>query len=169
MAPSLRTLLKGPIPFLIVGIAALLAFNFGLVGPPAPPADGEYNWTEVTVSDENGEQLGVVQARVADTQDKRYTGLSNTTSLDEDEGMIFTYEEEGEHTYVMRDMDFPLDIIFIGADGKITEIYHAPVEPGTSNNDLTRYTGTGQYVLEVNEGWTTRNNVSVGDTVSIGD
>ncbi|WP_338727197.1 DUF192 domain-containing protein [Haladaptatus sp. DJG-WS-42] len=165
---SARTLLKGPIPFLIIGIVALLAFNFGLIGPPAPPADDEYNWTEVTITDERGQQLGVVTARIADTPDKRYTGLSNTTSLDENEGMLFTYDSEGEHTYVMRNMDFPLDIIFVGANGTITEIYHAPVPPeGTTGNDLTRYSGTGQYVLEVNRGWTTDHDVSVGDTVTV--
>ncbi|WP_336360806.1 DUF192 domain-containing protein [Haladaptatus sp. ZSTT2] len=165
---SARTLLKGPIPFLIIGVVALLAFNFGLIGPPAPPADGDYNWTEVTVTDETGQQLGVVTARIADTPAKRYTGLSNTTSMPADEGMLFTYDSEGEHTFVMRDMDFPLDIIFVDANGTITKIYHAPVPPeGTNNSDLTRYPGTGQYILEVNRGWTTDHGVSVGDTVTV--
>jgi len=32
----------------------------------------------------------------------------------------------------MRSMDFPIDIVFVGANGTITEIHHAPVEGGTT-------------------------------------
>lgn len=129
---------------------------------------GDYEWTTVTVvDDETGETLAVVDARVADTREKRYTGLSETESLDEDEGMWFVHDEEGEHAYVMRDMDFPLDIIFVDADGVVTEIHSAPVEEDQS--DLTRYTGTGKFVLEVRMGYADEKDIEVGDRVRVGD
>ncbi len=118
----------------------------------------------VTFTSPDGEGLGEVDAMVADSPAERYTGLSDTASLPEDGGMVFVYDAAGERTYVMRDMDFPLDIVFVDADGTITQIHHAPVE---NDSDLTRYSGRAKWVVEVNRGWTTEHDVSVGDTVSV--
>jgi uncharacterized membrane protein (UPF0127 family) len=111
-------------------------------------------------------QLATVQVRIAANEAQRYTGLSDTESLGPDEGMLFVHDEEDTHTYVMRDMDFALDIIFIDANGTITTIRHADPPPeGESYSE--RYSGRGRYVLEVNRGWANRTGVSVGDTVEL--
>ncbi|MFC6836907.1 DUF192 domain-containing protein [Halomarina ordinaria] len=158
--------------------AAGLLLALGLVGatlvaagvlPPAflgsPPADDDYDRTAVVVSDENGTELGRVEARIADTRQKRYTGLSNTSSLPEDEGMLFVHDDPQSLTYVMRGMDFGIDIVFVAENGTVTGIEHAPEPPeGEDGNDY-RYTGEGKYVLEVNYDWTTRHGVTVGDRV----
>ena len=119
--------------------------------------------TTVAVDDEDGTTLGTVQVRVADTFRERYTGLSNTESLGPNEGMLFVHDEEGEHAYVMRDMAFPIDIVFVDANRTITAIHHAETE----SRPYTRYRGTGKYVLEVPYGWTTDHGVEVGDRVRI--
>ena len=117
---------------------------------------------------EAGELLGTVEVRIAQTFDQRYVGLSETASLGPDEGMLFVHDQEGQHTYVMRNMSFPLDIIFIDANGTITTIHHAPLPPeGTSESSLTGYEGRGKFVLEVNRGWTNRTGVEVGDQVEL--
>jgi hypothetical protein len=131
------------------------------------PTPSRYDHVTVTVYDANGTVLGEVRAAVADTPEKRYTGLSDTEVLPEDGGMLFTYDSEGNHTYVMREMDFGLDIVYVGSDGTIRTIHHAPEPPeGEDGNDY-RYPGRGQYVLEVNLNWTTRNGVEEGDRVEI--
>jgi uncharacterized membrane protein (UPF0127 family) len=66
----------------------------------------------------------------------------------------------------MRDMAFPLDMVFVDADGTITAIHHAPVE---SDGDLTQYSGRAKYVLEVPMGYTNRTGVDVGDRMRIED
>jgi len=120
----------------------------------------------VTVCDrESGEPLGNVTVEVADTPEERYTGLSEHESLGDDEGMLFVYPDEGEHTYVMRSMDFPIDIVYVDASGRITEIHHAPTE--ADNEDLTPYPGRGQYVLEVPYNWTVERGVEEGDVVVV--
>ncbi|RXK50611.1 DUF192 domain-containing protein [Halorientalis pallida] len=111
--------------------------------------------------------MGRVTVTVADTGSERYTGLSDTEELSESEGMLFVYQSPGNHTYVMRDMDFPLDIVFVAPNGTITTIHHAPTEPGESGDELTGYPGYGQYVLEVNRGYANRTGLAVGDTVAI--
>ena len=130
----------------------------------------EYQQTTVSVVDsDSGDQLGQVEAAVADTWRKRYTGLSKTESLPEDRGMLFTYGSEGSHTYVMRGMSFGIDIVYVAANGTITRIHHAPEPPEGADGEDYEYPGTGQYVLEVNYNWTVRHNVTEGDRVEIGD
>lgn len=151
----------------LVGMLIVLVLvATGFVAVPAP-AEDKYERTSVTIYDENETQLGHVDARIADTQWKRYTGLSNTTQLPENEGMLFTYDAPGDHTYVMRGMDFGIDIVYIGADGRITKIHHAPEPPEDADGNEYQYPGHGQYVLEVNHNWTTRHGVEVGDRVVI--
>ncbi|WP_245708146.1 DUF192 domain-containing protein [Halobacterium jilantaiense] len=102
---------------------------------------------------------------IADTPDEQYTGLSEHESLGADEGMLFVYPDEGRHTYVMRSMDFPIDIVYVDADGRITEIHHAPTED--DNEDLTPYPGRGKWVLEVPYNWTVERGVEEGDRVVV--
>ena len=117
-----------------------------------------------------GGVLGSVEVRIADTFQQRYVGLSETASMGPDEGMLFVHDDEARHAYVMRNMSFELDIIFIAANGTITTIHHASLPPeGTSNADLERYEGRGLYVLEVNRGWANRTGVTVGDRVELPD
>ena len=118
---------------------------------------------EVTVLDEDGTQLGTVSVRVADTGAERYTGLSETDALGPNEGMLFVHETVGTKNYVMRDMAFPIDIVFIGPDKRITAIHHAPTE----EPPYDRYTGRGKWVLEVPYNWTTDHDVEVGDRIEI--
>jgi hypothetical protein len=117
----------------------------------------------VVAYDANGTRLGAVEVRVAESFDQKFTGLSDTESLPEDEGMLFPYPQEDNRTFVMRGMSFGIDIIYIDSEGRVTEIHHAPEPPeGADGNDF-RYPGCGQYVLEVNYNWTVRNDVDVGD------
>ncbi|MFC6723812.1 DUF192 domain-containing protein [Halobium palmae] len=131
---------------------------------------GQYDRTTVTAVDDNGTELATVEVRVADTFEKRYTGLSDTASLDDGEGMLFVHPNGGTHAYVMREMAFPLDIVFVAENGTVTAIHRAPLPPeGTSEGDLTRYRGRGTYVLEVPMGYTNRTGIDVGDRLVVPD
>ncbi|MGM0606245.1 MAG: DUF192 domain-containing protein [Halobacteriota archaeon] len=152
---SRRTLLA----IAIVGIGVVVAG--GAIAYDLGFLVGDYEWTTVEIADgDSGESLATIDVRIADTTAKRYTGLSDTESLDPDEGMLFVHDDPGEYSYVMREMDFPIDIIFVDENGRITQIYSAHVE---DDSDLTRYTGEGQYVLEVNEGYADEHGIEAGD------
>ncbi len=127
-------------------------------------------WTEedatVTVVGD-GETKATVDVEVADTAEERYTGLSDHDSLADGDGMLFVHSSEDERTYVMREMEFDIDMVFIGADGEITSIQHARApEPGEDGNDL-QYSGQAQWVLEVPRGYANQTEMAVGDTVEI--
>ncbi|WP_336021821.1 DUF192 domain-containing protein [Halobellus salinisoli] len=156
----------------LLAVAVLIAV--GVVAVASNPAllpTGEYDRTSVTLVDgDTDETLATVNVRVADTRSKRITGLSDTDSLGANEGMLFVHETEDEYAYVMRDMAFPIDIVFVDGEGTITAIHHAELPPeGTSNDELRRYRGQGQYVLEVPYEYTTEHGVEVGDRVRIDD
>jgi len=119
-----------------------------------------YETTTVEAVDgETNASLATVEARVADGFVKRYVGLSATDDLPGDRGMLFVHGDTAERAYVMRDMAFGLDILFVAADGTITVIHEAEPEA----RPFTRYRGTGQYVLEVPRGWSDRHGVETGD------
>ncbi|PSP83237.1 DUF192 domain-containing protein [Halobacteriales archaeon QS_1_68_17] len=128
------------------------------------PLFPEYEKTEVTVATPDGDVLGTVVAAIAREPYYQYVGLSDTESLPEDRGMLFVYDAVAERTFVMRNMDFGIDIVYADADGVITRVHHAPEpEPGEGEEDL--YPGRGQYVLEVNYDWTTARGIETGDVL----
>lgn len=137
----------------------------GTAAPTSTPVNSDYAHATVIVEDGNGSELGRVRAALADSYRKKYTGLSETTYLPPDRGMLFPYEEDGNHTFVMRRMSFGIDIVYIDSNGTITRIHHAEEPPeGADGNDY-QYPGYGQYVLEVNYDWTTERGIEVGDQV----
>jgi uncharacterized membrane protein (UPF0127 family) len=127
------------------------------------PIHPSYETAVVRAETRDGEKLGKVTVAIAETPTLRYTGLSDTETLPEDRGMLFVYESVGAHTFVMREMDFGIDIVYADSDGTITEIHHAPKPGPDEDGEDQRYPGRGQYVLEVNYKWTSERGVSVGD------
>ncbi len=121
-----------------------------------------YERTTITIEDgDTGAQLSAVTVRIADTTYKQYVGLSETESLAADEGMLFVHDEPDEYAYVMREMAFPIEIVFISSDSEITTIHRAHPD------DDGQFEGRGQFVLEVPVGFTDDNGISEGDTVNI--
>jgi hypothetical protein len=148
--------------------AGVVVVQSGLLATVDPPDDADYDRTTVVLVDASGERLAEVDVRIADTPEKRYLGLSNTESLGPREGMLFVHDEEGQYAYVMRDMAFPLDIVFVSAEGTVTTIHHATLPPdGTSESDLTRYRGRGRYVLELPLGTANETGLDEGDRVVV--
>jgi uncharacterized membrane protein (UPF0127 family) len=130
---------------------------------PIPLGDpGPYERATVTIADANGTELATVGVRMADTPEQRYVGLSRTESLPAGEGMLFVHDSEATQSYVMRGMSFPLDIVFVGADGRITRIVHAPADRSGAP-----YRASARYVLEVPRGWANTTGVEPGDRVTI--
>ncbi|MBP1921771.1 uncharacterized membrane protein (UPF0127 family) [Halorubrum alkaliphilum] len=141
----------------VLGIALAAVFT----AAPALLITGYETTTVEAVDGESEAELASVEARIADDGLKRYVGLSATDELDDDEGMLFVHDEPGEYGYVMRNMAFAIDILFVAPDGEVTRIHEAEPE----SRPLTTYEGEGQYVLEVPVGWSERHGVEPGDRI----
>jgi len=107
--------------------------------------------------------LAQAELQISDTMITRYIGLSQTTFLGKNQGMLFVHPSETNHVYVMRNMSFPIDIIFIDSQGTIVSIHHAHPELPP----YTPYEGLSKWVIELPHQWTLDHNISVGDTVHI--
>lgn len=128
-------------------------------------AYADYEAVDIFVDSPEGETLGGVRAALALTPDERYLGLSDAEEMPEEGGMLFVFDSPSDQTFVMREMDFGIDIIYADENRTITEIHHAP-EPGPDQDgNEQRYPGYGQYVLEVSYEWSLRHGISEGDVL----
>ena len=106
-------------------------------------------------------------AEIADSLKSRAQGLSGRESLDEKAGMYFVFPIKAKYSIWMKDMYFPLDIIWI-TDGKIVGFTESAETPGS--NDLlklpTYYPPEPvNAVLELNAGAVKSFGIKIGDEV----
>ncbi|HEX6415976.1 MAG TPA: DUF192 domain-containing protein [Candidatus Saccharimonadales bacterium] len=72
---------------------------------------------------------GVFKTRVATTEEARVQGLSGTTKLAEDRAFLMVFDHEGEWSVWMKDMKYPIDIVWLSHDKKVVHIVkNAPPE-----------------------------------------
>lgn len=107
-----------------------------------------------------------VQAEIADSDASRAKGLMFRNSLGEKAGMLFILGQGG-NDFWMKNMRFPLDLIWIDGKKKIIDIKEnlLPCE-GDDCPLFGPAQGQSEYVLEVNSGFAKENEVKVGDTVT---
>jgi len=112
---------------------------------------------------ESGGKSHRVQVELADTDAKRERGLMFRKELPEGRGMLFLFDEEGEHAFWMKDTLIPLDIIFVDSSGRVTGII-ARARPLTLE---PRSGGPSRMVLEVPGGWAAAHGVRAGDRMTV--
>lgn len=100
---------------------------------------------------------------VADTAPSRERGLSGKESLDPDEGMLFVFDAPDTVSFWMKDMLFPIDIIWIGADMHVVDTTEH-LSPSTYPSTFSPR-APAQYVLEVREGWVAAHGIAAGSSV----
>lgn len=76
----------------------------------------------VPLTVEAGNNTYHFQAEVADDAAERAQGLMFREQLADDAGMLFLYPDERPRTFWMRNTPLALDIIFIGADGRVVDV-----------------------------------------------
>lgn len=105
-----------------------------------------------------------VNLSIADTPPAQAQGLSYQKSLDEDNGMLFIFSEKKNMSFWMKDMNFPLDIVWISGNTIVKIDKNLP--PEGNNPQINYYSGAPvDYVLEVNGNFCDKNNIKVGDEV----
>jgi uncharacterized membrane protein (UPF0127 family) len=106
-----------------------------------------------------------VTVELARTPQEKGRGLSNRSGLAEGNGMAFVYEVPQSIGIWMKDMRFPLDILW-ARDGRIVKIERGapPLRPGDAERV---YTAIGDLVLEVPAGFVDRAGIRLGDSVKL--
>lgn len=104
---------------------------------------------------------------LAKSQKEKEVGLSEKKSLEQNSGMLFIFEKPDLYSFWMKNMKFPIDIIFI-KDNKVVTVYpNAKPPTNTEDSSLTIYKPEepADKVLEINAGLTEKNNIKKGDEI----
>jgi uncharacterized membrane protein (UPF0127 family) len=128
------------------------------------------NSSRLRINDPDGQTRVVVNAEIADTKEKKGSGLGNRDSLATDSGMLFVFDKPDKYKFWMKGMHFALDFIWI-LDDKVVDIL-PNVQPPTLGQDdasLTIYIPQTNInkLLEVNSGFASAHGIQVGDTISM--
>lgn len=106
-----------------------------------------------------------LKVEIAQTPDQLTRGLMYRESLPSDHGMLFKFENSLQPAFWGKDTYIPLDIAFVGMDGRIADIKHiAPM--------ATKIIHSGSIcsmAIEANAGYFQSNNIGPGTKVIIDD
>lgn len=105
---------------------------------------------------------------LADTMEKQTTGLSGRDSLTPMTGLYFTFSQAEERTFWMKNMKFPIDIIWIKGDEIVRVDYDALPEGNDPQNFYMSKEAVDR-VLEINNGEAMKYNIKAGDKVKFNE
>ena len=141
----------------ITAVAASTNTEPAIPGWPPTKAQPKLRTTKLYIGPQ------VIIAELALTPAQVGTGMMFRTSMAEDEGMLFVFARPHRTSFYMKNTIVPLTAAYIDPDGTILELVelHPKVEtPVEASTDRI------QYVLEMNQGWFKRHNISTGTVIS---
>jgi uncharacterized protein len=131
---------------------------------PQLPLDlASFPRTELTITPAKPAIVHSFRVWVADTPERAEQGLMFVSDLPESEGMIFPLQPPREESMWMKNTYIELDMLFIGADGRVTKIVE---RAHPLSLDIISSGAAVAGVLELKGGAAARLGLRVGDTVS---
>ncbi|KKW41775.1 MAG: hypothetical protein UY92_C0014G0100 [Candidatus Magasanikbacteria bacterium GW2011_GWA2_56_11] len=123
----------------------------------------KWHWPEASVV-LSGRELRV---QVAKTFYHQHRGLGGREALAPYDGLLFPFGIPSRYAFVMRDMRFPIDIIWFRG-GAVVDIAPNVQPENRPEEQLTRYypRTEADLALEVPAGWAERHGVKLGDRIS---
>jgi len=118
---------------------------------------GELDRTTVTVGDAS------LEVWVADTLAARDAGLEQVPRIEQGEGMLFVWDEAGVRSFAIKDVDYAVDLIFVSADGRVSEIVRLEQE----RDESATSSQPARWAIEATAGWARYAGVEVGDEFAI--
>lgn len=109
----------------------------------------------------------LIRVVLADDFSKRTRGLSGRQQLGEDEGMLFIFPYKDKYSFWMKDMNFPIDIIWI-SDDKIVGVEESvdpQIDASVINLKMYHPSEPINYVLELSAGSFQKRNFKIGDLI----
>lgn len=123
-------------------------------------------WYVAGLKDTTVVQLGdtVIHARVAKTDAAQVKGLSGTTHLRDDQGMLFVFDASDDWSVWMKDMKYSIDVIWLDANKRVVDIEHN-IPPDTYPEKFSP-DAASRYIIEVKSGFAERYHVYIGSKVT---
>ena len=157
------------INFIVRTLVLIILFCMALVGCQTETKK-EIKSTEVSFKKEGelsilkGDSLkvGNIDIEIADNDYERQTGLMYRTKMEDNQGMLFIFEDEQPRSFFMKNTSIALDLLFIDSNNVIiSNIENAA--PMSEESLLSQ--GPAQYVLELNAGMIALWNLQNGDRI----
>ena len=104
-----------------------------------------------------------LETELALTVPQIQAGMMWRTNMGEMEGMLFAFGAPRQVSFWMKNTLLPLSCAYIDPEGTILEIYDMKPK---DESPIPSVSDRIQYVLEVNQGWFQRHNVSTGTVVT---
>ena len=139
---------------------SLAAASAVLVALCAAPAARAASFQPLEIATKSGVQVFSVE--MATTEEEKTQGLMYRKELPDGKGMLFDFSPEQQISMWMKNTYIPLDMIFIGTDGRILNIAERTI-PQTETP--VPASGPTRAVLEVNGGTASRLGLKPGDRV----
>jgi uncharacterized protein len=117
---------------------------------------------QVTLCIRSGKKQHRFAVEMAQTLEQQAQGLMFRTELADDKGMLFPFEQNRIASFWMKNTLIPLDIIFVGADGRIVNIAQNTTP---YSRDPVQSTAPVAAVLELRGGLTKQLGIKAGDRV----
>lgn len=102
---------------------------------------------------------------IANTPSERAQGLGNRPSMPVDRGMLFTFARSGNYCFWMKNMHFPLDIIWTDSSKRIIKI-EQNLSPQTYPKSYCPSGTSTSYVIELNAGQAKATHMQVGQQLN---
>lgn len=142
--------------YLMSFVLVLLAPLFGLVARKNP---GAYETAKIRLGPEEFE------FEIADTPKKQIRGLMFRESLERNKGMLFIFNQPTRAAFWMKNVKFPLDIIFLSEKGEIQEIWRNMQPCTICVAQMPEQ--KAKYVLEIKGGLSDHLNLSIGQKIPV--
>ena len=106
-----------------------------------------------------------LKTEIALSADEKQKGLSGRDYLAKNKGMLFIFPQSGSYPFWMKDMKFPIDIIWLDDGLKIIGL-EKNINPNTFPEKFSP-PSPAKFVLEVNGGWSDEIKIKEGMTARI--
>ena len=149
----------------------LLKWAIGLVVMAIVVFVGVYVWSQNHVNFESVKILlpdhTELTLEIAESAPQLSKGLSGRASLDQNHGIIFLFEESAQHRFWMKEMEFPLDFIWLEGES-IVELRANVGDPLTVGKILDVVPDAPfNRVIEVNAGTIKKHHLTIGQTINL--
>jgi uncharacterized protein len=141
-------------------IFAMVGLALALVAPAARAGLQAFERDQLAIETAGGAQRFAVELAV--TSEQRAQGLMYRQRMAADAGMLFLYPAARPVSMWMKNTVIPLDMLFIGDDGRILHIAERAIPGSTATISSMQ---PARAVLELNGGTAARLKIQVGDRV----
>jgi uncharacterized membrane protein (UPF0127 family) len=153
---------KKLLTIIVVALAIIIAMFFSLKNSKnitLTSVCGTYDTKQIEINNK------IIKTFISDDDCKKELGLAAVNNLQNDQGMLFVFDKSGKYGFWMKDMKFPIDILWIDENFSIVGI-----EKNVATSTYPQVFGQNfiaEYVLEAPSGFSDENSVLVGNKIKI--